>query len=160
MKNILTFLGCSLFLMSCGGSGNSEYEDYYDADKRAAATQEAAAPVEQTKVGADAALNELTDSAVATGEQVQAQNYEQGAKLIAMSDCLSCHQENQKIVGPSYVDVAQKYEFNDKNVDYLAGKIIEGGAGVWGQVPMTPHPDLEKEDARTMARYILSLRKK
>ncbi len=80
-----------------------------------------------------------------------------GKQLIAKSDCLGCHNETQKIVGPSYVSVAEKYNEND--VDYLAGKIIDGGSGVWGEVPMTPHQNLSKEDATEMAKYILSLNK-
>lgn len=87
-------------------------------------------------------------------------NYEKGMKLIEMSDCLACHKVEDKLVGPSYQDVAGKYEFNDKNVDYLAQKIIKGGSGVWGQIPMSPHPDLKVADAKEMAKYILSLKKK
>lgn len=87
------------------------------------------------------------------------QSYEKGKNLIATSDCLACHNVDNKLVGPAYVEVAQKYEFNDKNVEYLASKIIDGGAGVWGQIPMSPHPDLSKENAREMAKYILSLKK-
>lgn len=86
-------------------------------------------------------------------------NFEEGERLIAQSDCLACHQVDKKLVGPSYEAVAQKYEFNDKNVDYLSRKIIEGGDGVWGDIAMNPHPDLEEEEAREMARYILSLKK-
>jgi cytochrome c len=87
------------------------------------------------------------------------QNFEKGKNLIAMSDCLACHQVEKRLVGPGYEEVAAKYEMNDKNVDYLAGKIIKGGSGVWGQIPMTPHPDLKQEDAKEMAKYILSLKK-
>ncbi|HEY1024902.1 MAG TPA: c-type cytochrome [Sphingobacteriaceae bacterium] len=82
-----------------------------------------------------------------------------GEQLIAQSDCLTCHKVDEKLIGPSYVEVAQKYENNDKNIDYLADKIIKGGSGVWGQVPMTPHPTLSSDDAKAMARYVLSLRK-
>lgn len=87
------------------------------------------------------------------------QNFDKGKNLIATSDCLACHKVDQKLVGPAYEEVAAKYELNDKNVDYLAGKIIEGGAGVWGQIPMSPHPDLSRDNAKEMAKYILSLRK-
>jgi cytochrome c len=80
-----------------------------------------------------------------------------GKQLIAKSDCLGCHNETEKIVGPSYVSVAEKY--NESDLDYLAGKIIDGGSGVWGEVPMTPHQNLSKEDATQMAKYILSLNK-
>ncbi len=59
----------------------------------------------------------------------------------------------------AYKDVAAKYENNEENLTLLAGKIIKGGAGVWGQVPMTPHPALSEEDAKQMVKYIFLLRK-
>jgi cytochrome c len=80
-----------------------------------------------------------------------------GKQLIAKSDCLGCHNETQKVVGPAYVAVAEKYTQSD--LDYLSGKIISGGSGVWGEVPMSAHPTLSKEDATEMAKYILSLKK-
>jgi cytochrome c len=82
-----------------------------------------------------------------------------GKALIAKSDCLACHKVAEKLVGPSYVQIAQKYKSSPAVVNSLIGKIINGGAGVWGQVPMTPHPNLSKKDAGEMVRYILSLRK-
>ncbi|MBO2011255.1 c-type cytochrome [Hymenobacter negativus] len=81
-----------------------------------------------------------------------------GAKLIAGSDCLSCHKDNEKVVGPSYTAVAEKYPDTEANIAMLAGKIIKGGAGNWGAVPMTPHPGLSEADAREMTKYILSLK--
>lgn len=78
-----------------------------------------------------------------------------GAKLIAESDCLTCHKETVKLIGPSYVEVAGKY--SEKDIDMLAGKIINGGSGVFGETPMTPHPSVSMDDARTMVKYILSL---
>jgi len=62
--------------------------------------------------------------------------------------------------GPSYRDVANKYaSLPDTIVTHLAGKIIKGGSGVWGEVPMTPHPALSEEDAKSMVKYILLLKK-
>lgn len=55
------------------------------------------------------------------------------------------------------MDVAKKYEFTKANVDMLADKIIKGGSGVWGEIPMTAHADLSKADAEKMAMYVLSL---
>lgn len=82
-----------------------------------------------------------------------------GEGLIKGSDCLACHNETKKIVGPAYVNVAAKYPATEENIDHLAGKIIEGGSGVWGAIPMSPHPAISKEDAREMVKYILSLKK-
>ncbi|RDV16385.1 cytochrome c class I [Pontibacter diazotrophicus] len=109
----------------------------------------------QAGAGAGAAARENTAASTAATQE----NFERGKNLIATSDCLACHQVDARLVGPSYEEVAEKYEFNDKNVNYLAGKIIEGGAGVWGQIPMSPHPDLSREDASEMAKYVLSLKK-
>ena len=81
-----------------------------------------------------------------------------GEKLISTSDCLTCHQVNSKIVGPSYVEVANKYPATDDNIAMLAGKIIQGGSGNWGEIPMAPHPAISTEDATEMVKYILSLK--
>ncbi len=137
-----------MLLGACSGD-NSEGARHYETKK----TQETSAPAKQPKA------EQAEPNTEATAEDITAQNFERGAKLIAFSDCLSCHQENEKLIGPAYTEVAKNYEFNEKNTNYLAGKIINGGKGVWGQVPMTPHPDISMEDAREMAKYILSLRK-
>lgn len=83
----------------------------------------------------------------------------EGEKLIAKSDCIGCHKLDKKLIGPSYLDIAKKYPFNEKNVAYLSGKIIKGGSGVWGTIPMAAHASLKKDDAKSMAKYILSLKK-
>ncbi|MBS1680430.1 MAG: cytochrome C552 [Bacteroidetes bacterium] len=80
-----------------------------------------------------------------------------GESLVKSSDCNTCHHKINKIIGPPHLDVAKKYEFTVANVNYLAEKIAKGGSGVWGQISMTPHPDIAKPDAEKMARYILSL---
>lgn len=82
-----------------------------------------------------------------------------GNVLIAKSDCKTCHAPAQKLVGPSFVQIAKRYKSSAGTISNLAGKIINGGAGVWGQLPMTPHPQLSKKDASVMVQYILSLRK-
>jgi cytochrome c len=81
----------------------------------------------------------------------------QGESLVNANDCKTCHHKTNKIIGPSHTDVAKKYEFTQANVTLLANKIISGGSGVWGEVPMTAHPDLSLPDAEKMARYVLSL---
>jgi cytochrome c len=82
-----------------------------------------------------------------------------GEALIKKSDCLACHNAKVKIVGPAYADVAAKYPATAENIDKLADKIIAGGAGSWGDVPMSPHPAISKGDAKEMVKYILSLKK-
>lgn len=82
-----------------------------------------------------------------------------GEELISQKDCKTCHKEEMKLVGPAYKDVANKYEANDKNIDMLADKVIKGGSGNWGEVAMLPHPDISKDDAKEMVKYILSIGK-
>ncbi|MFM7431649.1 MAG: c-type cytochrome [Flammeovirgaceae bacterium] len=81
----------------------------------------------------------------------------QGESLVKASDCKTCHHTVNKIIGPSHTDVAKKYEFSKANVELLAGKIIKGGSGVWGEIPMAAHADITQADAEKMARYVLSL---
>ncbi|MBO9566538.1 MAG: c-type cytochrome [Niastella sp.] len=82
-----------------------------------------------------------------------------GLELIGANDCTTCHKIGEKNIGPAYTDVAAKYEATQANIDTLVNKIIAGGSGVWGAVPMTPHPTLSKEDATEMVKYILALKK-
>jgi cytochrome c len=80
----------------------------------------------------------------------------QGKALTDASDCKTCHHPTNKIIGPSHTDVAKKYEFTQANVGLLAKKIIDGGSGVWGEIPMSPHA-IPMADAEKMAMYVLSL---
>lgn len=82
-----------------------------------------------------------------------------GEKLIAKQDCVTCHKIDKKVIGPSYLDIAKKYPMNDKNINYLSDKIIKGGSGVWGSIPMAAHSAIKKDDAKKIAKYILSLNK-
>lgn len=81
----------------------------------------------------------------------------QGESLVKASDCKTCHHKENKIIGPAHLEVAKKYEFTEANVKMLAEKIVKGGSGVWGPIPMTGHPDVSQADAEKMARYVLSL---
>lgn len=80
-----------------------------------------------------------------------------GAQLISQSDCVSCHNETAETVGPSYLSIAQRYPDKTEIRQTLGKKIIEGGSGNWGTVPMPPHPTLPATDAEQMINYILSL---
>ncbi|MEP7374226.1 MAG: c-type cytochrome [Chitinophagaceae bacterium] len=86
-------------------------------------------------------------------------DYKAGLELIANSDCLTCHRPTEKLTGPSYQDVANKYASQAPGIiPTLAGKVIKGGSGVWGEVPMLPHPTLSQADAETMVKYVLLLK--
>lgn len=107
----------------------------------------------QTEEGADEDYYETAEPEKASAEDL----IKQGEALVGQSDCKTCHHIENKIVGPAHKEVAKKYEFTQANVTYLAGKIKTGGAGVWGDIPMTAHPDLSQADAEKMAMYVLSL---
>ena len=81
----------------------------------------------------------------------------EGLALIEGADCLTCHKDDVRVVGPSYQEVADKY--TDGDLDMLADKIIEGGKGNWGEIPMTPHAGISKENAKKMVEYIMTLKK-
>jgi cytochrome c len=100
------------------------------------------------------------EAPVTTVDITQHPDYKKGLALIADSDCLTCHKIDEASTGPSYRQVADRYAASsDTAVPYLAGKIITGGKGVWGEAYMTPHSDLSNEDAEAMAKYILLLKK-
>ena len=80
-----------------------------------------------------------------------------GKNLMLSLDCKNCHQVDKKSIGPSYVDVAKKYQKNPDAGSYLTDKIIKGGSGVWGEVAMAAHPNLKQEDARQIVAWIQSL---
>lgn len=105
------------------------------------------------------ASKDTTKNAAPADDLSSNPDYQKGLELIAGSDCLTCHKVSDKLTGPSYKDVAAKYENTDENVSLLAGKIIKGGQGVWSPVPMTPHPALSEDDAKQMVKYILLLKK-
>lgn len=76
--------------------------------------------------------------------------------LAKSKNCLTCHQVDKKVVGPSYKDVANKYTAKDEAM--LAEKIIKGGKGNWGPVPMPPNPKVTPDEASKLAKWILSLK--
>jgi cytochrome c len=87
-------------------------------------------------------------------------DYQAGLALVGKSDCLTCHKIDEKVTGPAYRDVANKYaSMPDTIIKHLAGKIISGGNGVWGEIMMTPHPAVSEADAEAMVKYILLLKK-
>jgi cytochrome c len=100
-----------------------------------------------------------TTSTVAPATEEKKEDFSKGMTLIANSDCLTCHKLNEKVIGPAYKEVAKKYAYTPANVKMLAGKIIKGGAGNWGPIPMTAHAALSQADAESMVKYILNLKK-
>jgi len=104
--------------------------------------------------------NDTTKGAAAAtpADQSMTPEQEKGMNLVAQSDCLTCHQIDAASTGPSYMSVAGKYPDNDAVIDSLSQKIIKGGMGNWGTVPMIAHPSISPEDAKLMVKYVLSLK--
>jgi cytochrome c len=73
-------------------------------------------------------------------------------------NCLACHQVDKKLVGPAYKDVAAKYAGQKDAAAKLAEKIQKGGTGVWGQIPMPANPQVNADEAKALAIWILSLK--
>ncbi|WP_333784784.1 c-type cytochrome [Thermocrinis sp.] len=78
-------------------------------------------------------------------------------QLAKQKGCMACHDMKAKKVGPSYTDIAKKYAGKADAVDYLAGKIKKGGAGVWGSVPMPPQ-NVTDAEAKQLAQWIMSVK--
>jgi cytochrome c len=78
--------------------------------------------------------------------------------LAQSKNCMTCHAVDRKLVGPAYKDVAQKYAGQKDAVDKLATKIVKGGSGVWGPVPMPANPQVGEAEAKKLATWVLSLK--
>jgi cytochrome c len=78
--------------------------------------------------------------------------------LAKSKNCMACHATDKKLVGPAYKEVAKKYAGDAKAVDMLATKIVKGGSGVWGAIPMPANTQVSEADAKKLAAWILSLK--
>ena len=76
--------------------------------------------------------------------------------LATAKNCMACHAIDKKLVGPSYKDVAAKYAGQKDAADKLAAKIIKGGSGVWGPVPMPANAQVNPEEAKKLAAWVLT----
>ena len=72
--------------------------------------------------------------------------------------CTACHSIDKKLVGPAYKDVAAKYAGQKDAVDKLAQKVMKGGAGVWGAVPMPANPQVSDAEAKQLVQWIMTLK--
>lgn len=155
MKKVLLVLFIAAGIYACGGGateGDSKPVSTNEENKNSQIGGDAAAPATTTTQATDAATTPAAEPAVvaATGKD--------GKALIEGSDCRTCHKDDAKLIGPSYKDVAKKYENNEKNIKLLGEKVLKGGQGVWGEIPMAGHPNLSLEDAEAMVKYILTLK--
>jgi cytochrome c len=76
--------------------------------------------------------------------------------LATSKNCMACHAVDKKLVGPSYKDVAKKYAGQKDAADKLAAKIMKGGSGVWGAVPMPANPQVTEAEAKKLAAWVLA----
>jgi cytochrome c len=133
MKHLFLFLCIAVITSSCGN--NNEKAGTANETEPNTATENQ--PATTTKMDPEA---------------------EKGLALVGKSDCFTCHKIVETSIGPAYEAIAEKYPNTDEVNLSLAQKIIKGGAGNWGTVPMTPHPDISTEDAKLMVTYIQSLK--
>ncbi len=137
MRKVIMAAAVLAMLTACGGS---------DQSKESTGTE--TKPAETAKEPAES--SDITSNP----------DYKKGFDLVAQSDCFTCHKVDEAYTGPTYRQVAEKYAAQAPGViPELAGKIINGGTGVWGQVPMIPHPGISQADAEAMVKYILLLKK-
>lgn len=78
------------------------------------------------------------------------------ADLAKNKNCMACHAVDKKVVGPAYKEVAAKYAGQKDAADKLAQKIVKGGSGAWGAVPMPANPQVTEAEAKTLAAWVLS----
>ena len=79
--------------------------------------------------------------------------------MMKKDGCAACHAIDKKLVGPSYVDVANKYRTDKGAAANLAKKVKAGGSGVWGQIPMPPNAAVSDADIKDLVEWILTLKK-
>jgi cytochrome c len=78
--------------------------------------------------------------------------------LATAKNCMACHAVDKKLVGPSYKEVAAKYSSQSGAIDRLAGKILKGGSGVWGPVPMPANAQVTEAEAKKLAAWVLTMK--
>ena len=80
------------------------------------------------------------------------------ADLAKAKNCMACHAVANKLVGPAYKDVAARYAGQKDAEDKLVAKVMNGGSGSWGAVPMPANSQVNKEEARTLVKWVLLLK--
>jgi len=78
------------------------------------------------------------------------------ADLAKAKNCMACHTVANKLVGPAYKDVAEKYAGQKGAEDKLVQKVLKGGSGVWGPIPMPANPQVSEAEARQLVKWVLT----
>jgi len=76
-------------------------------------------------------------------------------ELAQKKNCMACHAVDKKLIGPAYKDVAAKYAGQKDAVDKLAQKVLKGGSGAWGAVPMPANPQVSEAEAKELVAWVL-----
>ena len=80
------------------------------------------------------------------------------ADFAQKKNCMACHAIDKKVLGPAFKDVAAKYAGQKDAADMLADKVVKGGAGVWGNIPMPANPQVTAAEAKQLVGWILTLK--
>jgi cytochrome c len=115
------------------------------------------ATVDKTRIYISNTYTEGLDLAGAQFGHQQAAQSLIGKSLMLKSDCSTCHKVNEVSIGPAFKQVSNKYQKNSKAISYLAAKVVKGGSGVWGEIPMPAHSTLKEAEAKQIAEWIMSL---
>ena len=78
--------------------------------------------------------------------------------LAKSKNCMVCHTVDNKVLGPAFKDVAKKYNADKTAETKLVTKVIKGGSGVWGTMPMPANSQVSPAEAQTLVKWILSLK--
>jgi cytochrome c len=78
------------------------------------------------------------------------------AELAKSKNCMACHAVANKVVGPAYKDVAAKYAGQKDAENKLVQKVMKGGSGAWGPVPMPANPQVSEAEARQLVKWVMS----
>jgi len=132
----------------------------YMANRSGASFKEPPAPAAPATAAAPSGATAVTAAATAAPAKPGAPlDLKAAEALMQKAGCEACHAIDKKLVGPPYVDVAAKYKGDAGANAKLAQKIKAGGAGVWGQIPMPPNPQVPDDDIKALVSWILALKK-
>ncbi len=147
--------------MPIAGQANTHSSEALSDDKAAGESSTAgAAPTDdktrtaQAGAAAGAAAGSAGGGAPATSTPAAAGM--SGLELAKKHNCVSCHAVDKKLIGPAYTEVAAKYKGDPAAAQKLVEKVKAGGSGVWGPVPMPPHPNVPDDQIKVMVDWVLA----
>lgn len=79
-----------------------------------------------------------------------------GVRVARSNACMGCHAVDRKLVGPSFMQIAERYKNDQQAVPKLVKKVKDGGSGVWGAIPMPAHPRMNDADAKSVVQWVLA----